>query len=51
MRADSDLETVVRLCFGSYFADYLRTGRVTPADHTQRVAAALWPTIAISRSR
>ncbi|MFI8931552.1 TetR/AcrR family transcriptional regulator [Streptomyces sp. NPDC053474] len=51
VRTDSDLETVVRLCFGSYFADYLRTGRATPADHAQRVAAALWPTIATSRSR
>ncbi|MET8945647.1 TetR/AcrR family transcriptional regulator [Streptomyces sp. NPDC004542] len=45
VRDDADLDTVVILCFGSYFGDYLQTGASTPADHAERVVAALWPTI------
>ncbi|MFD9903639.1 TetR/AcrR family transcriptional regulator [Streptomyces sp. NPDC059063] len=45
VRADADLETVVALCFGSYFGDYLQTGASAPADHADRVVAVLWPTI------
>lgn len=42
---DADLDTVVVPCFGSYFGDHLRTGASTPADHADRMVAALWPTI------
>ncbi|QIB47455.1 TetR/AcrR family transcriptional regulator [Streptomyces aureoverticillatus] len=45
VRKEADLETVVVLCFGSYFGDYLQTGAGTPADHVDRVVAVLWPTI------
>ncbi|WP_234334525.1 TetR/AcrR family transcriptional regulator [Streptomyces sp. NRRL B-1347] len=45
VRADADLDTVVALCFGSYFGDYLQTGASTPTDHTDRVVSVLWPTI------
>ncbi|MER6980304.1 TetR/AcrR family transcriptional regulator [Streptomyces carpinensis] len=46
VREDADLDMVVSLCFGSYFADYLRTGREVPADFAEQVVAALWPAIA-----
>ncbi|MEU8950978.1 TetR/AcrR family transcriptional regulator [Streptomyces sp. NPDC048489] len=45
VREDADLDTVVVLCFGSYFGDYLQTGQSPPAHHVDRVVAALWPTI------
>ncbi|MDX3072795.1 TetR/AcrR family transcriptional regulator [Streptomyces sp. MI02-7b] len=45
VRVDADLDATVVLCFGSYFGDYLLTGRSTPADHADRVVAALWPSI------
>ncbi|MEI5098318.1 TetR/AcrR family transcriptional regulator [Streptomyces sp. PmtG] len=45
VRADADLDTVVALCFGSYFGDYLQTGASAPDDHAERVVAVLWPTI------
>ncbi|MEU7688280.1 TetR-like C-terminal domain-containing protein, partial [Streptomyces spectabilis] len=45
VRADADLDAVVTLCFGSYFGDYLRTGRATPDDLADRVVAMLWPTV------
>ncbi|TXS70158.1 TetR/AcrR family transcriptional regulator [Streptomyces sp. me109] len=47
VREDADLETVVTLCFGSYFADYLRTGQ-PGAGVADRVVGSLWPTIAVS---
>ncbi|CAM5408430.1 TetR family transcriptional regulator [Streptomyces spiroverticillatus] len=46
VREDADLETVTRLCLGSYCATYLRTGRRPLADHATQVAGALWPAIA-----
>ncbi|MFB7289755.1 TetR/AcrR family transcriptional regulator [Actinacidiphila glaucinigra] len=45
LREDIDLDTVVTLCFGSYFADYLRTGG-SGADVADRVVGTLWPAIA-----
>jgi AcrR family transcriptional regulator len=51
VRADADLDTVVTLCFGSYFGDYLQTGASTPADHADRVVALLWPTIRTSEDK
>ncbi|MFF4703508.1 TetR/AcrR family transcriptional regulator [Streptomyces sp. NPDC001288] len=45
VRGDADLDATVVLCFGSYFGDYLLTGRTAPADHADRVVAALWPSI------
>ncbi|MEV5173705.1 TetR/AcrR family transcriptional regulator [Streptomyces flaveolus] len=47
VREDVDLDMVVTLCFGGYFADYLRTGRDVPADFAERVVAAIWPTLAV----
>ncbi|GGT03680.1 TetR/AcrR family transcriptional regulator [Streptomyces chromofuscus] len=47
VREDADLDLVVTLCFGSYFADYLRTGRDVPADLAERVVAAVWPALAV----
>jgi AcrR family transcriptional regulator len=47
-RADADLDMVVSLCFGSYFADYLRTGREVPADFAEQVVATVWPAIAVA---
>lgn len=46
VREEVDPDMVVTLCFGSYFADYLRTGREVPADFAERVVAALWPALA-----
>ncbi|MET8981485.1 TetR/AcrR family transcriptional regulator [Streptomyces sp. NPDC004539] len=46
VRQTVDLDMTVNLCFGSYFADYLRTGREVPADFAERVADTLWPAIA-----
>lgn len=45
VREDVDVDTVVTLCFGSYFADYLRTGG-SGADVADRVVGTLWPVIA-----
>ncbi|GAA3825577.1 TetR/AcrR family transcriptional regulator [Streptomyces chiangmaiensis] len=45
IRNDVDLDTVVSLCFGSYFADYLRTGEAG-AELPDRVVDTLWPAIA-----
>jgi AcrR family transcriptional regulator len=46
VREDADLDMVVSLCFGSYFADYLRTGRDVGGDFAEQVVATLWPTLA-----
>ncbi|MFD9688968.1 TetR/AcrR family transcriptional regulator [Kitasatospora sp. NPDC059088] len=45
VRRDVDLDTLVSLCLGSYFGDYLRTGQKTPRDLADRVVATMWPTI------
>ncbi|MGW2935653.1 TetR/AcrR family transcriptional regulator [Streptomyces sp. NPDC001156] len=45
VREDVDLDAVVTLCFGSYFADYLRTGG-DGTDLPDRVVDTLWPAIA-----
>jgi AcrR family transcriptional regulator len=47
VREDVDLDMVVTLCFGSYFADYLRTGQELPADFAERVVATIWPMLAV----
>ncbi|MEW2511267.1 TetR/AcrR family transcriptional regulator [Streptomyces sp. NPDC046870] len=47
VREDVDLDMIVTLCFGSYFADYLRTGRDVPADFAERIVAAVWPVLAV----
>ena len=45
IRKDVDLDVVVSLCFGSYFADYLRTGEAV-TDLPDRVVRTLWPALA-----
>ncbi|GGI97680.1 TetR/AcrR family transcriptional regulator [Streptomyces brasiliensis] len=47
VREDADLDMVVTLCFGSYFADYLRTGRDVPDGLAEQVVATIWPAIAV----
>lgn len=47
VREDADLDMAVSLCFGSYFADYLRTGRDVPGDFAERVVTTVWPAIAV----
>ncbi|WP_031089372.1 TetR/AcrR family transcriptional regulator [Streptomyces sp. NRRL WC-3549] len=46
VREDVDLDMIVTLCFGSYFGDYLRIERETPADFAERVVDAVWPAVA-----
>jgi AcrR family transcriptional regulator len=46
VRADVDVDMIVSLSFGSYFADFNRYGREVPADFAERVVATLWPVIA-----
>ncbi|MFI8890459.1 TetR/AcrR family transcriptional regulator [Streptomyces paradoxus] len=48
VRQAADLDMAVSLCFGGYFADYLRTGREVPADFAEQVAATIWPAIAVN---
>ena len=45
IRADLDLEAMADLCMGSYFATYLRTGDLDPAQ-ADRVIDTLWPLLA-----
>ncbi|MQY40207.1 hypothetical protein SRB17_82380 [Streptomyces sp. RB17] len=47
VREDVDLGMIVTLCFGSYFADYLRTGREVPDDFAEGVVATVWPALAV----
>lgn len=46
VREEVDLDTIVSLAFGSYFADFNRYGRDVPADFAERVVATLWPLVA-----
>jgi len=46
VRQGVDVDTIVSLCFGSYFADFNRYGRDVPADLSERVVSTLWPAIA-----
>ncbi|HEU5025412.1 MAG TPA: TetR/AcrR family transcriptional regulator [Spirillospora sp.] len=46
VRPDIDVDTVVTLCFGSFFADYLRTGESPGSDFADRIVGTLWPAIA-----
>jgi AcrR family transcriptional regulator len=48
VRADVDVDTVVTLCFGSYFAEYLRVGEGT-SGLVDRVVAFVWPSIAVPK--
>ncbi|WP_063761331.1 TetR/AcrR family transcriptional regulator [Streptomyces sp. NRRL B-1347] len=45
VRQDADLDAAVTLCLGSYFGDYLLTGRETPDDLADRTVALLWPVL------
>ncbi|GEC03202.1 TetR family transcriptional regulator [Streptomyces spinoverrucosus] len=47
VREDANLDMIVSLCFGSYFADYLRIGREVPADFAEQVVATIWPAVAV----
>ncbi|MFB9639864.1 TetR-like C-terminal domain-containing protein [Streptomyces spiralis] len=47
VREDVDLDMIVTLCFGSYFADYLRTGNAVADDFAERVVGAVWPALAV----
>ncbi|MGV9347406.1 TetR/AcrR family transcriptional regulator [Streptomyces spiralis] len=47
VREDVDLDMIVTLCFGSYFADYLRTGSAVADDFAERVVGAVWPALAV----
>lgn len=46
VRAEVDVEIIVSLSFGSYFADFNRYGREVPGDFAERIVATLWPAIA-----
>ncbi|MEW2289479.1 TetR/AcrR family transcriptional regulator [Streptomyces sp. NPDC047841] len=46
VREDVDLDMIVTFCFGSYFADYLRTGREVPAGFAEQIVATIWPALA-----
>jgi len=46
VRQNVDVDMVVSLSFGSYFADFNRYGHDVPADFAERVVATLWPVIA-----
>lgn len=46
VREDVDLDMIVSLCFGSYFADFNRYGGSVSADFAERVVATLWPAMA-----
>ncbi|RAY10779.1 TetR/AcrR family transcriptional regulator [Actinomadura craniellae] len=46
VRPDADLDIVVTMCFGSFFADYLRTGESPGADFAERIVETVWPVIA-----
>lgn len=47
VRADVDTHTVATLCFGAYYAAFLR-GDTDTADLAHRVASTIWPGIAAS---
>lgn len=46
IREDVDVDMIVTLAFGSYFADFNRYGGDVSADFAERVVATLWPVIA-----
>lgn len=46
VRQGIDIDMIVSLCFGSYFADFNRYGGDVSADFAERVVAVLWPVIA-----
>ncbi|WP_313404549.1 TetR/AcrR family transcriptional regulator [Aeromicrobium sp.] len=46
VREDVDLDMIVSLAFGSYFADFNRYGRAVPTDFADRLVATLWPVLA-----
>ncbi|WP_341395325.1 TetR/AcrR family transcriptional regulator [Arthrobacter sp. G119Y2] len=46
VREDVDLDMIVSLAFGSYFADFNRYGHEVPAGFAERVIATLWPLVA-----
>lgn len=45
VRQGIDIDMIVSLCFGSYFADFNRYGGDVSADFAERVVATLWPVI------
>lgn len=46
VREDADLDMIVSLAFGSYFADFNRYGREVPGDYAEHVVSTLWPVLA-----
>ncbi|PYC99918.1 TetR/AcrR family transcriptional regulator [Microbacterium esteraromaticum] len=46
VREDADIDTVVSLAFGSYFADFNRYGRDVDPAFVESVVDTLWPAIA-----
>ncbi|MEG8183852.1 TetR/AcrR family transcriptional regulator [Nocardia terpenica] len=46
IRPDLDIDAVCTLCYGSYLADYLRSGAVSP-DLPDRIATTLWPSLTV----
>ncbi|WIB26846.1 TetR/AcrR family transcriptional regulator [Curtobacterium sp. MCSS17_015] len=51
VRKDVDIDIIVSLAFGSYFADFNRYGHDVPADFAERVVATLWPLLAEEHGR
>ncbi|WP_203137317.1 TetR/AcrR family transcriptional regulator [Microbacterium sp. JZ31] len=49
VREDVDIDMIVSLSFGSYFADFNRYGREVPPDYAEQVVATLWPLVAGER--
>lgn len=45
VREDVDVDMIVSLAFGSYFADFNRYGGNVSADFAERVVATLWPAL------
>lgn len=43
VRQDVDVDMIVSLAFGSYFADFNRYGREVPFNFAERVVSTLWP--------
>jgi AcrR family transcriptional regulator len=47
VRADVDAHTVATMCFGSYYAAFLR-GESERKDLAEKIAKTLWPALAVS---
>jgi hypothetical protein len=49
VKQDIDKSTIATMCFGSYFAAFLRTG-TDIAGLPEKIARAIWPAIAVEGS-